>query len=249
MEVSRSSYLYNGKTTYWDGSQVSLRPTIIVMRLMTLNLHWDHDDVIKWNLHFPRYWPFERGIHRSPVNAPHKSLWRGALMFPLICAWISGWVNNRDAGDLRRHRAHYDASVMYGMWLPHTINTSPVRWKNHPATWSVILPVPRGYKQQALATWAIRRDDYYHVLSKEQSSIKLVQVIMIFVKQKYTTYWGMSPIKGWYVLFISQCVRCLPYFTYQCCDSVTLATGSTCQFRRIRVWMNWWTTLLIFTLS
>ena len=33
-------------------------------------------------------------------------------MFTLICAWINGWVNNRDAGDLRRHRAHYDVTVM-----------------------------------------------------------------------------------------------------------------------------------------
>ena len=38
-----------------------------------------HDDVIKWK-HFPHYWPFVRGIHRSPVN-PHKGQWRGALMF------------------------------------------------------------------------------------------------------------------------------------------------------------------------
>ena len=30
-----------------------------------------HDDVIKWN-YFPRYWPYVRGIHRSPVNSPHK---------------------------------------------------------------------------------------------------------------------------------------------------------------------------------
>ena len=28
------------------------------------------------------------------------------------CAWINGWVNNSDAGDLRRHRAHYDVNVM-----------------------------------------------------------------------------------------------------------------------------------------
>ena len=26
------------------------------------------------------------GIHRSPVNSPHKGQWRGALMFSLICA-------------------------------------------------------------------------------------------------------------------------------------------------------------------
>ena len=59
---------------------------------------FNHDDVIKWK-HFPRYWPFVRGIHRSPVNSPHKGQWRGALMFSLICAWINGWVNNREAGD------------------------------------------------------------------------------------------------------------------------------------------------------
>ena len=70
-----------------------------------------HDDVIKWK-HFPRYWPFVRGIHRPPVNSPHKGQWRGALMFSLICVWINGWVNNREAGDLRCHRAHYDVIVM-----------------------------------------------------------------------------------------------------------------------------------------
>ena len=63
---------------------------------------------------FPRYLPFVRGIHRSPVNSPHKAQWRVALMFSLIC-WINGWVNNRDAGDLRRHHAHYDVTVMYSL--------------------------------------------------------------------------------------------------------------------------------------
>ena len=71
----------------------------------------DHDDVIKWK-HFPRYWPFVGGIHRSPVTSPHKGQWRVALMFSLICAWINAWVNNREAGDLRRHRTHHDVTVM-----------------------------------------------------------------------------------------------------------------------------------------
>ena len=70
-----------------------------------------HDDVIKWK-HFPRYWPFVRGIHRSPVNSPHRGQLRGALVFSLICAWINDWVNNREAGYLRRHRAHHDVTVM-----------------------------------------------------------------------------------------------------------------------------------------
>ena len=69
-----------------------------------------HDDLIKWK-HFLCYWPFVRGIHWSPVNSPHKGQWRGALIF-FICAWINGWVNNREAGNLGRHRGHYDVIVM-----------------------------------------------------------------------------------------------------------------------------------------
>ena len=72
-------------------------------------VHICHDDVIKWK-HFPRNWPFVRGIHRSPVNSPHKGQWRGALMFSLIFVWI----NDHEAGDLRRYRSHYDVIVMTG---------------------------------------------------------------------------------------------------------------------------------------
>ena len=56
---------------------------------------------------------FVRGIHRSPTNSPHTDQWRGALMFSWICAWTNGWVNNQDAGDLRRHRAHNDVTVAW----------------------------------------------------------------------------------------------------------------------------------------
>ena len=59
-----------------------------------------------------RYWPFVRGIHRSPVNSTHKGQWRGSLMFSLIYVWINSWANNREAGDLRRYRAHCDVTVM-----------------------------------------------------------------------------------------------------------------------------------------
>ena len=47
-----------------------------------------------------------------PVNSPHKGQWRGALVSSLICVWINGWVNNREAGDLRRHHGHYDVIVL-----------------------------------------------------------------------------------------------------------------------------------------
>ena len=87
-----------------------------------------HDDVIKWK-HFPRYSPFVRGIHRSPVISPHKGQWRGALMFSLTCAWINGWVNNRKIGDLRRHHGHNDVTIMAPLyhWLSN-MNQSSVTY-------------------------------------------------------------------------------------------------------------------------
>ena len=76
-----------------------------------------HIDVIKWK-HFPRYWPFVQGIHRSPVNSPHKGQWHGAL----ICAWTNGWANNRGVGDLRHHRALYDMINLNSGIIPVLLN-------------------------------------------------------------------------------------------------------------------------------
>ena len=95
-------------TTATVSAQEVLKPPIVMCS--------DHDDVIKWK-HFTRYWPFARGIHRSPMNSPHKGQWRGAFMFPLICIGIFyGWINNREAGDLRRNCAHCDVSVMWKIY-------------------------------------------------------------------------------------------------------------------------------------
>ena len=97
----------------WLFNDVCLSPCIwCLVNYYTFVPLVPHDDVIKWK-HFPRYWPFVRGIHRSPVNSPHKGQWRGALVFSFMCVWINGWVNNRKAGDLRRYRAHYDVIVMF----------------------------------------------------------------------------------------------------------------------------------------
>ena len=67
-------------------------------------------------------------------------------MFYLIGAWIDGWVNHREAGDLRRHRAHYDVIVML-RWLtwivarnwisdPHSYVTKWVYWRDWWRRWS-----------------------------------------------------------------------------------------------------------------
>ena len=50
------------------------------------------------------------GIHRWPADSSHKGQLIGALMISLSFAWTDGWTNNRDAGDLRRHRAHYNVT-------------------------------------------------------------------------------------------------------------------------------------------
>ena len=83
---------------------------------------------MKWK-RFPRYWPFVRGIPRSPVNSPHKGQWRGALMFSLNFAWINGWANNREAGDLRRHRTYYDVIVMVIMTKFHNSDNALFRYR------------------------------------------------------------------------------------------------------------------------
>ena len=96
-----------------------------------------NDDVIKGK-HFPRYWSFVRGIHRSPVNSPHKGQWRGALVFSLIFVWINGWVSNCEADDLRRYRAHYDVSVMLVYWC-QSISQIYHRWDWIELHWIEIL--------------------------------------------------------------------------------------------------------------
>ena len=110
--------------------------TVINHSIRNTNTYYlNHNDVIKWK-HFPRYWPFMRGIHRSTVNFPHKGQWRGALLFSLICARINGWVSNREAVDLRRHRTHNDVIVMYwpdwAAWAHKRVPGKTERWQKWP---------------------------------------------------------------------------------------------------------------------
>ena len=74
-----------------------------------------------------------------PVISPHKGQWRGALMFSLIRTWINDWVNNREAGDLRRHRDHYDVIVMvsFGIdrWQTRSFGVSSLTVKHPCRLW------------------------------------------------------------------------------------------------------------------
>ena len=44
-----------------------------------------------------------------PMSPSQRPVTRIFHVF-FICAWTNGWVNNRDASDLWRHCAHYDAT-------------------------------------------------------------------------------------------------------------------------------------------
>ena len=67
----------------------------------------------------------------SPVDSPHKAQWRRALVFSWIWVWINGWVNSREAGDLRRHRAHYDDTAMthVTLWRGNDIRLTGPFWR------------------------------------------------------------------------------------------------------------------------
>ena len=114
-DIMMSQFISDAPCTTWGKCitiQSHCRRAILFVVLIKSSVPSEiHDDVIKWK-NFPRNWPFVQGIHRSPVNSLHKGQWRGALMFSLICVWINDWVNNREAGDLRRYCAHYDVIVM-----------------------------------------------------------------------------------------------------------------------------------------
>ena len=48
----------------------------------------------------------------SPITGEVSAQRPVTRRFDVFCTWINGWVNNREAGDLRRHRAHYDVILM-----------------------------------------------------------------------------------------------------------------------------------------
>ena len=126
-----------------------------------------HDDVIKWK-HFPGHWPFVRGIHRSPVNSLHKGQWRGALMFSLIYARITGWVKTGEAGHLRCHFAHYDVIVMRHISQEasrgspayhHGQNMKYLLWAGH---WFNIKMSFYQYRESYCGDKAVIRSSYRH---------------------------------------------------------------------------------------
>ena len=120
MEIGRNSkcthiYIHIIKSIYWHYKQQAKHNDVQIRFLYD---YWDvtGSDLYPWWRYqmgiFSALLALCLGIHRLPVNSPHKGQWRWALKFSVICAWIHGWINNRGAGDLRRYRSHYDVVAM-----------------------------------------------------------------------------------------------------------------------------------------
>ena len=90
----------------------------------------------------------------SPVTAefPSQRSVTQSIDGSLICAWTNDWLNNRDAGDLRRHRAHYDATVM--VKGSQCIGATPITY------WSRASVGPLLSSKRSIANWICE-----HILS------------------------------------------------------------------------------------
>ena len=110
---------------------------LLNLQACSFNVVWNrgctqsHDDVIKWK-HFPRYWPFVRGIHpaQSPVRQSFDVFFD---LRPNI--WLSKQsphVQSFDVffdlhGDLKSHPAHYDVIVMSSAKLQIMISSPNIQ--------------------------------------------------------------------------------------------------------------------------
>ena len=96
-------------------------------------------------------------------------------MISLICVWINAWVNNRDAGDLRRHRAYYDVTVMPCgfLWMyERDLNLGARIFQQQ---FSVFSPAKVRLKQQLQA--------FIHCSKRRRMTIRLVWLLMLLINQ------------------------------------------------------------------
>ena len=94
------------------------------------------------------------------TNASDAELW----CFLWSAPWINGWVNNREAGDLRRYRAHSDVTVMMRgydsrgrvqkgvLYFPLQMHAAAVLlWLHHHVLWNRVTNSPIFFRVASMA--------------------------------------------------------------------------------------------------
>ena len=120
-----------------------------------------------------------QGIHRWPVNSRTKA--SDAELFFFFDLRTNGWVNNREAGDLRHHCAHYDVITMSIDW--YQLNSG---WR---------LQSPYWHSWDDIRQWYI-----IQVISCIEKLLYLHWKVAIFVMQAiYTGYCKMFPASVWII--------------------------------------------------
>ena len=117
-QINTCAFLVNCHAMEVNPARLS---SVIILGLKTaqdrrMHMYMYHDDVIKWK-HFPCYWLFMRGIHRSPVYSPHKGQWRRSfdVFFHLhlnkrLSKQSRGWWFGKPSRSLWRHdEPHWSA--------------------------------------------------------------------------------------------------------------------------------------------
>ena len=113
--VCQEYSVFSSRMIEWTHSSEAFQEYFCLWRHMFLKCMWQMTFIPWWRHQmetFSALLALCAGNSPVPVNSPHKGQWRGALIVSLIDAWINDWVNNREAGDLRRQRGHYDVIVM-----------------------------------------------------------------------------------------------------------------------------------------
>ena len=162
-------------------------PARVKIDLIKFDLTDTHDDVIKWK-HFPRYWPFVWGIHRSPVNSPHKSQWRGALMFSLICAWINGL-----------------SKQSWGWWFetpPHQL------WRHCNVSWSARAAGKCGLRATGKLTWRKKAEIWKTTFSKAFQWMEIVEFWLKLSHYLNQPINSLKPVYGFATIYRqTRCIR------------------------------------------
>ena len=128
----------------------------------------------------------------SPVSRefPKKGQWRGALMFSLICAWMNGWVNNCEAGELKHHRVNYDVIVTGIIFWAYQ-----VLW-NTPKPWCF---------ENDLKIWPIYHSSHCHVCRLLQYLLRIRQTVHAFSAPIDFTNTFRVALPAGAVIWLAQC--------------------------------------------